>query len=90
MGKKQKGNSEQYDLDTIDGIASILIPKYSQIKGMASPINNIEYILQRKATEHKRNGQMDLAIACLRKANEIFPYSNFMWPESDYLRLVEI
>lgn len=59
------------------------------MQGISSPVNNVEYILQRKATEHKKNGKMDLAIACLKKANEIFPYSNFAWSEKDYMRLVE-
>lgn len=76
------------DLDTLDGIASIEIPRYKPIHGLASPTQNIEYILQRKATEHKRNGRMDLAIACLRKANEIMPHSNYTWQAKDYLRLV--
>ncbi|HAF62038.1 MAG TPA: hypothetical protein DCK95_06905 [Anaerolineaceae bacterium] len=79
---------DSYDPDTIEGIESIAIPEYQQLNGITSPVNNIEYILQRKATEHKRNGRMDLAIACLRKSNEIFPYSNFLWSKKDYLRLV--
>jgi len=79
----------KYNLDSLESIKSIKIPDYQSLKGMQSPTNNIEYILQRKATEHKNNGHMDLAIACLRKANEIFPYSNFMWSKKDYLRLVE-
>ncbi|MBG0770897.1 MAG: hypothetical protein H0S82_04270, partial [Anaerolineaceae bacterium] len=89
MGFLEKWKQSRYDFDTIEGIESIPIPKYSKINGIASPADNIEYILQRKATEQKRNGRMDLAIACLRKANEIFPHSNFLWPESDYLRLIE-
>lgn len=86
-----KGNplKHGYDLDTLNGIANIPIPKYKPLQGMGNPSNNIEYILQKKATEHKKNGRMDLAIACLRKANEIFPYSNFSWAEKDYMRLVE-
>lgn len=82
---KMRGN---IDLDTIDGIQSIEIPKYEPLQGIQSPTDNIEYILQRKATEHKRNGRMDLAIACLRKSNEIFPHSNFLWSYKDYMRLV--
>ncbi len=78
-----------YDLETLEGIESVEIPTYRRFKGVQSPVNNIEYILQRKATEHKKNGRMDLAIACLRKANEIFPQSNFLWSEKDYMRLVE-
>jgi tetratricopeptide (TPR) repeat protein len=79
----------QYELDSIDGINAIPIPEYSKFSGVPSPLNNIEYILQRKATDHKKNGRMDLAIACLRKANEIFPHSNFMWTIKDYMRLVK-
>ena len=86
---KPKGSNPQYDMDSLDGIKKIPIPKYKQLQGMGDPSNNIEYILQKKATEHKRNGRMDLAIACLRKSNEIFPYSNFSWPKKDHLRLVE-
>lgn len=78
-----------YDLDSIEGIESIEIPEYKSVNGVESPIDNIEYVLQRKATEHKRNGRMDLAIACLRKSNEIFPFSNFLWVYKDYMRLVE-
>ena len=80
---------EKYDFQTLEGINSIKIPNYNSLQGISSPVNNVEYILQRKATEHKKNGKMDLAIACLKKANEIFPYSNFAWTEKDYMRLVE-
>lgn len=86
---KSKSGSPQYDMNSLDGINQIQIPKYEQLQGMGDPSGNIEYILQKKATEHKRNGRMDLAIACLRKSNEIFPHSNFSWPKKDYLRLVE-
>lgn len=84
-----KNSNNKYDLETLEGIQNIPIPKYKPLQGMSSPVNNVEYILQKKATEHKKNGRMDLAIACLRKANEIFPYSNFAWLEKDYMRLVE-
>lgn len=78
---------KQNDFDTIESIKSIKIPKYHKINGLESPVNNIEYILQRKATQHKKAGKMDLAIECLRKSNEIIPYSNFQYSMSDYLRL---
>jgi tetratricopeptide (TPR) repeat protein len=82
-------NVQPYDLNSVVGIRSIRAPYYQQICGLASPTNNIEYILQRKATEHKKNGRMDLAIECLRKSNEIMPVSNFTWSATDYLRLVK-
>jgi hypothetical protein len=89
MSTQFKGQRPDYDLDSLEGIESIEIPKYQPLKEIQSPVDNIEYILQRKATEHKRNGRMGLAIACLRKSNEIFPYSNFLWSSKDYMRLVE-
>ena len=79
----------EHDLNSIEGIGAIPIPKYERFSGLASPMDNIEYILHRKATEHKKNERMDLAIACLRKANEIMPHSNFTWNAKDYLRIVK-
>ncbi len=89
MGILNFFKKEKYDLDSIQGIESIAIPKYKPLTGIESPVNNIEYILQRKATEHKKNGKMDLAIACLRKSNELMDYSNFHYGEKDYIRLVK-
>lgn len=87
--KKALSKKSIYDLESIEGIDSIPIPNYEPLHGMGDPSNNIEYILQKKATEYKKNGRMDLAIACLKKSNEIFPHSNFSWSEKDYMRLVE-
>lgn len=74
-----------YDLSTVNGIMSIPVPQYPG----AYSTENIEYFLQRKATEYKKMGQMDLAIACLRKSNELMPYSNLPYSAKDYLRLVK-
>lgn len=79
-----------YDLDTIAGIRSIPIPQYKPLTGsLSTPVKNIEYILQRKATEHWKAGRYPEALACLRKSNEIMPHSNFLWSKKDYMRLVE-
>lgn len=83
-------NKQIYDLDSVSSIQSIPIPDYKPFSGsLSTPVNNIEYILQRKATEHDRAGKRDEAIACLRKSNEIMPHSNFMWTKKDYMRLVD-
>ena len=89
MGLLDFLKKDSYDLDTIEGIEKIKVPKYPPLKGLESPVNNIEYVLQRKATEHKKNKRMDLAIACLRKSNELMDYSNFHYSEKDYIRLVK-
>ena len=59
--KKLIGSSSniEYDMDTLQGIEKIPIPNYKPLQVMGNPSNNIEYILQKKATEHKKNGRMD-------------------------------
>lgn len=86
---KEIFGTQKYDLTTIEGIRAIPIPTKKK-KYQAHDIrNDIEYILQRKATEYKRAGRMDLAIECLRKSNEIMPYSAYMYTAGDYYRLVD-
>ncbi len=87
--RHKASGQRRYDLETLTGIESIPIPQYKKLTEISSPVQNIEYILQRKASEHRKNGRMDLAIACLRKSNEIMPHSNFFYLDKDYLRLVE-
>ena len=78
-----------YDMDTIDGINSIPVPAKNYNTG--DPTKDcIYYLLQRKATEHKKNGRLDLAIACLRKSNQLSDYeSRPLLTLKDYLRLVK-
>ena len=79
--------SKQYDMETLEGIDAIPVPAKNYNTGNDLK-DAIWYILQRKATEHKRKGKLDLAIACLRKSNELSDYeSNPFLLEKDYLRL---
>ncbi len=82
-----------YDTGTIEGIDAIPVPekilsKRAYEKG--SVTGRAEYILTLRAGDHERNGNIDLAICCFRKANElrqtyeVNPYSKY-----DYMRLVE-
>lgn len=89
MGLLDFLKKDSYDFETIEGIKKIKVSKYPPIKGLESPVSNIEYILQRKATEHKKNGKMDLAIACLKKSNELMDFSNFKYAEKDYVRYIK-
>ena len=79
----------RYDMDSLNGINSIPVPAKNYNTG--DPTKDcIYYVLQRKATEHKKNGRMDLAIACLRKSNALSDYeSRPLLLEKDYLRLVK-
>lgn len=86
---KNRFTVKKYDLTTIEGIRAIPVPNKKEKYYEHDIRKDIEYILQRKATEYKRAGQMDLAIECLKKSNEIMPYSSYMYLASDYYRLVE-
>lgn len=89
MGLLDLFRSKKYDMDSLEGINSIPVPAKNYTTG--DPTKDcIYYILQRKATEHKKNGRMDLAIACLRKSNELSDYeSRPLLLEKEYLRLVK-
>lgn len=63
-----------YKMDTLEEIESIPVPT-SPFKYRCDFTKSIEYVLQRKATQFKREGNMDCAIACLKKALEIIPYA---------------
>lgn len=71
------------DLDNLKGINSIP-NKQPLLKSAKNGTveNTILAKLQKKATEHKRNGNMDLAIACLEKSFYIMLNSDYYW--SDY------
>ncbi|MDL2293177.1 phage minor capsid protein [Ruminococcaceae bacterium OttesenSCG-928-D13] len=79
-----------YDMDSISGIQAIPVPTAKEPpENLPAVVVKVEYILQRKATEHKKAGRMELAIECLKKSNEIMPYSSVGYLKKDYERLVE-
>ena len=89
MGLLNFFKPKNYDMDSLDGINSIPVPAKNYNTG--DPTKDcIYYVLQRKATEHKKNGRMDLAIACLRKSNELSDYEpRPLLLEKEYLRLIK-
>lgn len=62
--------------------------KYSD--GGESVLYMPEQILSRKATEYKNNKGYDLAIACLKKVNELYPHSFYAYTRDNYERLVDM
>lgn len=92
IDQRQAYYEKQYDFNSIEGIKSIPVPEYK------SPayehyeyirMGSLEYYLDLKAYEHKKAGRMDLAIACFRKANEIYPNGHYRQKENVYLKVVE-
>lgn len=78
-----------YDTDSIEGIRSIPVPE-NVLSKTDSVTGKPEYILQTRATTHEKNGNLDLAVECLRKSNELKMYSSTNYSERDYMRLVEM
>lgn len=80
---------KKYDMDSLDGINAIPVPAKNYHTGIDKQ-DCIYYLLQRKATEHKKNKRMDLAIACLRKSNELSDYEKYpLLMQKEYFRLVK-
>lgn len=78
-----------YDFTTVDGINQIPTDKNAvpfPVLG-GTPCYNLDYVLRLKATNYKENN-IELAIACLKKANEISFNANYSY-EKDYMRVVE-
>lgn len=88
--KKIKEFKEKYDLTTIEGIQSIPISEAKKYpNGGKSVVYMPEQILNRQATEYKKENKYDLAIECLKKANELYPYSFYAYQRNNYERLVD-
>lgn len=80
---------QKFNFNSIDGISSIPARPF-KIPNSGYAYDDIHYILQRKATEFKKSNQLDLAISCLKKSNEISDTcSPPLLSENDYLRLVK-
>lgn len=89
---KIKEFTDKYNLLTREGIMSIPISeatKYPNVDSV-SVVYMPEQILNRKATEYKKEKKYDLAIECLKKANELMPHSPFAYHRNDYERLVDM
>lgn len=80
----------KYDLTTVDGIRSIPIDEAKKYPdGGKSVVYMPEQILNRQATEYKKENKYDLAIECLKKVNELYPYSFYAYQRDNYERLVD-
>ena len=78
-----------FDLEHVEGIKKISIESVRPWYKCAAGVPSLpEQILFKKATEHKKRGNMILAIECLKKANELLPHSSCVYQRSDYERLV--
>lgn len=79
--------NETYDFNSIEGINSIPVP-CREVNG-DSVTGRVEYYLHKKCfADHWNAGRTELALACLRKAQELMFVSDMIWSRKDFLRLV--
>lgn len=79
--------NEAYDFNSIEGINSIYVP-CREVNG-DSVTGRVEYYLHKKCfADHWNAGRIELALACLRKAQELMFVSDIAWSRKDFLRLV--
>lgn len=83
---KYNPKASNYKMNTLEEINNIPVPTQN-FQYNCDFTESVEYVLQRKATQFKKAGQMDLAIACLKKSNEIMPFAPMTYTSKDYERL---
>ncbi len=76
-----------YDFNSLEGINSIPVP-CREVNG-GSFTGRVEYYLRGRCfAQHWDAGRTDLALACLRKANELMYISDMIWKRDDFMRIV--
>lgn len=77
-----------YDFKTIEGIKSIPVP-CKEVNGYDSPTGRVEYYLRGMCfSNYWQEGKVDLAIECLKKAQELMYISDMIWKYDDFIKLV--
>lgn len=85
--EEERRLNEAYDFNSIRGINSIPVP-CREVNGNSST-GRVEYYLRGQCfAKHMNAGNIDLAIACLKKAQELMYISDMIWKRNDFMRLV--
>ena len=90
LKKAEPTKPYEISLESLAGINSIPVPLPKNVEDG----NMLYYRLQRKATEHKKAGKIDLAIACLWKSIQLSDYAfdqtgRPLLLEKEYYRVVK-
>lgn len=77
-----------FDLTSVEGIRAITVDAVTPwVKSAPGVPSHPVEILSKQASAYARD-HIDLAVECLRKANELRPHSGMLYSEESYLRLV--
>lgn len=84
--KEFKRFDELYNTDTVKKINAIPVPETKISESCDSVTGMPEYILSLKSGRYEKEGKIDLALACLKKANELRYTSQNIYLEKDFYR----
>ena len=85
--QEEKRLKEKYDFNTLEGINKI--PLLAKEVNPGSITGSVEYYLRGKCfSTHWNAGEIDLAMACLKKAQELMYVSDIIWNRNDFMKLV--
>lgn len=85
--EEERRLNEAYDFNSIEGINRIPVP-CKEVNG-SSATGRVEYYLRGQCFfKYWNAGKTELALACLRKAQELMFVSDMLWRRADFLRLV--
>ena len=82
---KRKITRENFPFASVEKIASIPAPTRSY-SGKRAQNSSIEHVLHRKANDFMLEGRLDLALACLKRSNEIVVEIGGLHQATDYER----
>lgn len=85
--KEEDRLNNAYDFNSINGINAIPVP-CKEVNGDSST-GRVEYYLRGACfANHWNAGRIDLALACLKKAQALMCVSNMIWDKKEFMRLV--
>lgn len=79
-----------YDFNSIEGINSIPISKDLKRPPTSGVTGEVYYYLRHKAYQHENEGNINLALACLRKSNELLWISKYAGTDKECYALVKM
>lgn len=86
--EEERRLNEVYDFNSIEGINHIPVPCH-EVNG-DSTTGRVEYYLRGKCfVTHRDAGREDIALACLKKAQELMYISDMIWKKEDFMFLVK-
>lgn len=81
-------DKRKYDTYSIDSVNKIPVPNYDKSKVMGTPVYNLEYLLNIRASQERKKGNNGLAYALLRRSIYLMKFSKVGYGEKNFLRIV--